>query len=141
MQKRSPAMSPIIQQRNAETIRMLKKMETDKLNKRVALALSRFTCAPASFSQKMRQQPQRYRYPAPLITRSCPLTYSCSASSLSISARHIIDRSVITASASASVNPLGASSATPVAASSAGTPEAAAVSRRTQPEGSSQRPA
>ncbi len=39
-------MSPIIQQRNAETIRMLKKMETDKLNKRVELALASFTMVP-----------------------------------------------------------------------------------------------
>lgn len=39
-------MSPIIKQRNAETIRMLKKMETEKLNKRVELALASFTRAP-----------------------------------------------------------------------------------------------
>ena len=39
-------MSLIIQQRNAETIRMLKKMEIDKLNKRVELALASFTREP-----------------------------------------------------------------------------------------------
>ena len=47
-------MSPIIQQRNAETIRMLKKMETDKLNKRVELALASFTREPKAPDVKTR---------------------------------------------------------------------------------------